>query len=765
MTTKIAAIAACVLLAGAASAADLNVRVTPNTTRLTPYSAFELTFQHEGKYADPTWDVTIEGEFTSPAGSKSRVGGFFYGSSKPSKPIVTTVPGGQGRARAKEVWPLDPADLWKLRYAPGEPGEWKYSYVFANKAGESAKGSGAFQVVKGRAKPKGWLRVSPDNPYRLVYEDGSPFWPVGLQKGPGDPEHLGSLLAGMGMEGPFRLGAGRPKTPPGAMFVRGPGMGSQNGDVYFGRHARAGFNLWRFSPNNATPVKLFARPEDQTIQSREHVRWEQARAIDEMLRTTGKYGIRNLYGFFGYMDVCALDVKSGKDKQGRPVGPELEKVKRLIQYSVDRWGAYVDIWQFLNEQKADAEWYAVMIPYLKSVDPYHKPICTSWERPEIDGIDLNTPHAYTSEDELTSDKLVAGWATRHKKAGKPVIFGEQGNNVPRGRMAELGAKGIGGVWDPGSARRMRVRLWSALFNEIALVFWETSYARDGHFMNQWIGSEERQYVKALQGFAAGLDRGVRMVRVGLAGASAARVRAYGLRSPTRAAVYLHQFACDQCAAPGVKPARHPLDQPCWDHDRGQVKDLKVTIDLPKAATGYWYNPIDATILGRFDAPAGDGTFAAPPFTVDLALLITEAGCPDSDRDGVANDADDDNDNDGVPNARDAFPLEREETADVDKDRIGDGLDADIDADGKADDLNKDGVPDNEETDWDGDGVPQGRAVPWDAFPRDPKEWRDTDGDGIGDNADMDDDGDGYTDAEEKAAGTDPLSPLHFPDKP
>jgi len=55
-------------------------------------------------------------------------------------------------------------------------------------------------------------------------------------------------------------------------------------------------------------------------------------------------------------------------------------------------------------------------------------------------------------------------------------------------------------------------------------------------------------------------------------------------------------------------------------------------------------------------------------------------------------------------------------------------------------------------------------VPWDAFPRDPKEWRDTDGDGIGDNADPDDDGDGFTDDEERRAGTDPLDPVRFPER-
>ena len=61
-------------------------------------------------------------------------------------------------------------------------------------------------------------------------------------------------------------------------------------------------------------------------------------------------------------------------------------------------------------------------------------------------------------------------------------------------------------------------------------------------------------------------------------------------------------------------------------------------------------------------------------------------------------------------------------------------------------------------------MPRAGAVPWDAFPRYPREWRDTDGDGIGDNADTDDDGDGFSDAAEKAAGTDPLRKESFPAK-
>lgn len=60
------------------------------------------------------------------------------------------------------------------------------------------------------------------------------------------------------------------------------------------------------------------------------------------------------------------------------------------------------------------------------------------------------------------------------------------------------------------------------------------------------------------------------------------------------------------------------------------------------------------------------------------------------------------------------------------------------------DQDADGIPDEKDSDIDGDGV----ANIDDAFPRDPKEWKDTDGDGIGDNADLDDDNDGVPDLDD-----------------
>ena len=123
---------------------------------------------------------------------------------------------------------------------------------------------------------------------------------------------------------------------------------------------------------------------------------------------------------------------------------------------------------------------------------------------------------------------------------------------------------------------------------------------------------------------------------------------------------------------------------------------------------------------------------------------------DFDGDGVGNNADTDDDNDGltddeelslgldplnpdtdgdgIDDASDVFPLDPSESADTDGDGVGNNADA---------------FPDDpsEWSDGDGDGVGDNG----DAFPDDPSEWADVDDDGIGDNKDPDDNNDGVPD--------------------
>ncbi|MBJ51907.1 MAG: hypothetical protein CMQ47_09200 [Gammaproteobacteria bacterium] len=170
---------------------------------------------------------------------------------------------------------------------------------------------------------------------------------------------------------------------------------------------------------------------------------------------------------------------------------------------------------------------------------------------------------------------------------------------------------------------------------------------------------------------------------------------------------------------------------------------------------------------------------------------------DTDSDGTGNNADTDDDNDavtdiqeeadgtdplvadsdgdGVLDGPDAFPLDATETLDTDGDAIGNNADTDDDDDGLTDqeesvlgtdplitDTDSDGVGDkgdifpldaSEQMDSDSDGVGDNADV----FPLDATETIDTDDDGLGNNTDTDDDGDDVSDDQEAVDGTDPLN--------
>ncbi|MYE06818.1 MAG: hypothetical protein F4Y04_06315, partial [Chloroflexi bacterium] len=182
---------------------------------------------------------------------------------------------------------------------------------------------------------------------------------------------------------------------------------------------------------------------------------------------------------------------------------------------------------------------------------------------------------------------------------------------------------------------------------------------------------------------------------------------------------------------------------------------------------------DLSAVDRLDG-AADGV-------VDLAEFRRLRRELDFDFDGAENALDDDDDNDEVADAQDAFPFDPMESADNDHDGIGDNADSDDDNDGVHDladafpldpyeilDSDGDGIGNNEDTDDDNDGTLDAS----DAFPLDATETTDSDGDGIGDNADpdpdqaaVDTDGDGTVDADDTdddgdgVADTDDVYPL------
>ena len=144
------------------------------------------------------------------------------------------------------------------------------------------------------------------------------------------------------------------------------------------------------------------------------------------------------------------------------------------------------------------------------------------------------------------------------------------------------------------------------------------------------------------------------------------------------------------------------------------------------------------------------------------LPLDEAEVTDTDRDGIGNNADADDDGDSLSDSAETSLGTDPLLADTDGDGVDDGLDAfplnasefaDTDSDGVGDNADLFPLDATEILDADADGVGDNA----DQFDDDPFEAFDTDGDGIGNNADLDDDDDGFTDEEELADGTDPLS--------
>jgi Domain of unknown function (DUF5060) len=521
------------------------------------YDVLELSFKHNGFYDNKFFDVTLEVVFTSPGGVQRRVKGFFYG-----------------------------GDLWKVRFRPDQVGRWTYTYVMIGKGGFRKEGGSTFDSTPSTAE--GPVRRHPENPHRWVFANGRPYFPIGLQ----------DCVRARGSQLPEDIAIdGEGRTDPAGRRI------SQ--EEYFSIYGQAGFNLFRFSQQNCS-YPLF--------NDLDHYREAESIATDQLLSLARKHGFRVMFGIFGFYRSRLDESRSVRIvnrilqsvlgiQSEPPINYEsdeiLSKEKRFINYAVARWGVYVDFWELLNEREASDEWTTLITNYVRSVDPDRKPISTSWEKPHLPAIDINAPHWYESESELQSDLRVVEQASEWKAAGKPVIVGEQGNT--------------GMNWDPLSGQRMRIRAWTALFQEISFVFWNTSWSKAGmhggrynagQVANIYLGPEERSYIRVLHDFSGRLDPDVRMVVV--ESSSPDSVRAYGLFSNVTAGVYLHHF----------------------NNHSSAVHRTKITIEFPpskkptKELLGEWIEPSTGRVLTRVRLLLGKQILDVPPFSVDLALLIS-----------------------------------------------------------------------------------------------------------------------------------------------
>jgi hypothetical protein len=513
---------------------------------LPQYGLLELPFSHSGIYENPFHDVTLEAVFQPPGGGSRTIGGFYYGGGK-----------------------------WMIRFRPDLAGQWSYRYQFRNQSGFLKQGGGAFTVTASSAA--GPLRRHPTNPYRWIHAQDKLFFPIGLQ----DCIDVSGAEPWMTIDGAMRH-EGRGKI----VYARD----------YFRIYGEAGFNLLRFSQRNCS---------HSLYETLDRYLERESLMTDQILQAAHDKGFRVMFGFFGYhgrFSGNSYPAKVFNFVKTRVIGPDeaindpenaatLEREKRFIRYAVARWGVFTDFWELLNERHADARWINHMATFLRSLDPGKKPLSTSWQRPELPSIEINAPHWYVAEAETESDSTVRLMATKWKAHGKPVIVAEQGN--------------AGMNWDPRSAIRMRIRLWTTLVEDIGFIFWNTSWAKNGvnngvvtpdKASNIYLGPEERGYTQVLRQASSRLASDAQPLPVTVS--EPAKVRAAGLQSSTAALIYLHHFASHS------------------EH----VSNLRITLPA-KGGAATWINPANGHPTPAGPLRAGEVTLEVPPFLIDLALLI------------------------------------------------------------------------------------------------------------------------------------------------
>jgi hypothetical protein len=438
---------------------------------------------------------------------------------------------------------------WKVRFAPNETGAWTWSLIFQSAAGQ-AGATGGFTAVA--SSNRGFLRRHPANPYRFLTEgDGRAFYPIGFD----------SALSG---------------------YYTMDGSGANVGiDAYFDTYAAAGNNIFRILINRNNSPWLV-----QTLNAGGTGKNTYDPAAGKAMDTV----VVKLHqdGYQVFMTVWGAPPANGS----LGAAGAQTSVLHYHKYVLDRYGAYVSVWELMNEQTVPASYYNTVIPYLRGYDAYQHLLSTSDPQPALNlDVDITSPHRYYNAYNPSLGGLdpavgyladtIAQW--KGQIPNKPILFGEAGIQDPYN-------------YDPLG---YRIWLWTAFFNEGGLMFWNTSYKKT-FATNQYMGPEERGFSKFHSDFIADFDAAARPVNVAVTPSSQAR--AYALSSPAELGVYFLS----------------------WNFN-STVSGATVTLNVPSAGMqAEWYDPATGALVGQSAVAQGTQTLPIPNFLVDIVLRIRAA---------------------------------------------------------------------------------------------------------------------------------------------
>jgi hypothetical protein len=361
------------------------------------YESLEIMVELTAEYGNAydAREIRLDGTFTAPDG------------------LVMDVPG---------FW--DGETAWRVRFTPGQAGEWQYALTVTAENGRSLPATGRFTVtpsaLHGWLQPGNWVNPAYSGRY-LVHHDGTPFY------GLGHADALNILIDGFTLE---------------------RGVGLFNNMVEAGENYVVWWPLYHASPltsyndystGNMAVIDMVVKDAQAKGIYLVFTIWDHPQLRDENhawgtgnWRTNGFNKLSDLDAFFTDPEAWAWQ-------------------ENFYRYIIARWGysPAIGLWQTVSEingtnayTQTDA-WHSKVTAYFTANDPYRHPTTASMAG-DIDwpaghaAMDLLQVHLYDFDndagqiDVVEAAKVLADWtALMFARAERPNWVGEfgvQGNS-------------------------------------------------------------------------------------------------------------------------------------------------------------------------------------------------------------------------------------------------------------------------------------------------------------------------------------------------
>jgi hypothetical protein len=384
-------------------ASGLPVEHTPNYLELRTvqqtrkvYELQEMAIDTDGRVLNPFDPAQMEIKvfFTSPSGERIVVPAFWFQDYDPDTARPRGEPG------------------WRVRFTPGQPGEWT---ARAGLADSSLMSNTLVFSVKADHSAHGFVRVNQENPRYLGFDDGSSYFPIGLNMAWSTNHVLED-------------------------YQRWLNLLSQNGGNYI--------RVWMAS-------RSFGIEWEDTGLGNYTRRLYQAWLLDQVFQMAQDRGI---YIMLTLLNHGAFSIRADPEWSTNPYNVKLggpcqepqcfvtdpqakEYFKRRLRYIAARWSFSPNLmaWEWWNEvdwtpisDKLLRPWIEEMTASLKGNDPYNHLITNSytrkyqsdlWSMPELSFAQL---HDYSGSDPVNTFRAEIGQIAQ-KAGDKPILMGEYGN--------------------------------------------------------------------------------------------------------------------------------------------------------------------------------------------------------------------------------------------------------------------------------------------------------------------------------------------------